>query len=120
MTHDSFYVSDSVFEAFTAETGIEVELLQIGDAGTMVSEAILTKDAPLADVLFGIDNTFLQRGLDADLFDAYASSNLSGVFPELVLDDQNRVTPIDFGDVCINYWIDALPEGAEPPSRWRT
>ena len=115
MTHDSFYVSDSVFEAFTAETGATVELLQVGDAGTMVSEAILTKDAPLADVLFGIDNTFLQRGLDAELFDAYASSNLSGVFPELVLDDQNRVTPIDFGDVCINYWIDALPEGAEPP-----
>ncbi|MEM9519017.1 MAG: thiamine ABC transporter substrate-binding protein [Actinomycetota bacterium] len=116
MTHDSFVVSDSVFEAFTAETGATVELLQVGDAGTMVSEAILTKDSPLADVMFGIDNTFLQRGLDADLFDAYESTNLGGVFDDLKLDDENRVTPIDFGDVCVNYWIDALPDGAEAPT----
>ena len=68
MTHDSFVVSDAVLQAFTAETGISVELLQSGDAGAMVSEAILTKDTPLADVMFGIDNTFLQRGLDAELF----------------------------------------------------
>ena len=116
MTHDSFFVSDVVFETFTAETGITVELLQVGDAGQMVSEAILTKDSPLADVMFGIDNTFLQRGLDAELFESYESANLAGVFDELKLDDQYRVTPIDFGDVCVNYWTDALPEGAEPPT----
>ena len=109
MTHDSFVVSDAVLQAFTVETGISVELLQSGDAGAMVSEAILTKDAPLADVMFGIDNTFLQRGLDAELFEVYESGNLDGVFPELRIDDQHRVTPIDFGDVCVNYWIDALP-----------
>ena len=116
ITHDSFAVTPGLFDAFTEETGITVELLQSGDAGTMVSEAILTKDSPLADVLFGIDNTFLQRGLDAELFESYESENLGGVFPELRLDDQNRVTPIDFGDVCVNYWIDALPEGAEAPT----
>ena len=31
MTHDSFVVSEGVLEAFTAETGISVELLQSGD-----------------------------------------------------------------------------------------
>lgn len=114
MTHDSFAISDSVWEAFTAETGVTVELLQVGDAGAMVSEAILTKDAPIADVLFGIDNTFLQRGLDAALFQPYESPNLDRVFDELKLDDDNRVTPISFGDVCVNYWIDALPGAAVP------
>ena len=116
MAHDSFWISDSVWEAFTAETGVEVELLQVGDAGAMVSEAILTKGAPLADVMFGIDNTFLQRGLDAELFVAYESANLDGVFDHLKLDDQNRVTPISFGDVCVNYWIDALPAGVAAPT----
>ena len=105
-----------MLETFTAETGISVELLQSGDAGAMVSEAILTKDTPLADVMFGIDNTFLQRGLDAELFEVYESGNLDGVFPELRIDDQHRVTPIDFGDVCVNYWIDALPDGADAPT----
>ncbi|HAB57286.1 MAG TPA: thiamine ABC transporter substrate-binding protein, partial [Acidimicrobiaceae bacterium] len=116
MTHDSFAVSDAVLEAFTDETGISVELLQSGDVGVMVSEAILTRDMPLADVMFGIDNTFLQRGLDAELFEVYESRNLDGVFPDLRIDNQHRVTPIDFGDVCVNYWIDALPEGAEAPT----
>ena len=114
MTHDSFAISDSVWEAFTAETGVTVELLQVGDAGTMVSEAILTKDAPIADVVFGVDNTFLQRGLDADIFAPYESRNLDVVFDHLKLDDNNRVTPISFGDVCINYWIDALPGTVAP------
>lgn len=115
MVHDSFYVSDSVWETFTAETGITVEVLAVGDAGAMVSQAILTKDRPLADVMFGIDTTFLQRGLDAELFLPYRSSELDQVAQELRLDVRDRVTPIDFGDVCVNYWIDALPVGAPAP-----
>jgi len=109
VTHDSFAIPDETLAAFTAETGVFVELLSSGDAGQMVSEAILTAGNPLADVLFGIDNTFLQRGLDADLFEPYESVNLGEVIDELLLDTEHRVTPIDFGDVCVNYWIDALP-----------
>ncbi len=103
VTHDSFDLSEEVLAAFTAETGIEVELLPSGDAGSMVNQAILTKGNPQGDVLFGVDNTFLSRALDEDLFLAYESPALDGVDPSLVLDDQHRVTPIDTGDVCLNY-----------------
>lgn len=113
VTYDSFVVSEGILESFTADTCIEVEQVAAGDAGQLVSAAILTKDNPTADVMFGIDNTFLQRGLDADLFSAYASPLLSTVDPALQLDSQNRVTPIDYSDVCVNYWIDQLP-GDEP------
>ena len=68
VTHDSFDVSEAVLSPFTDETGITVELLPSGDAGSMLNQAILTKDAPQGDVLFGIDNTFLSRALDEDLF----------------------------------------------------
>ena len=34
---------------------------------------------------------------------------------EFRLDTQHRVTPVDYGDVCVNYWLDALP-GAAPTS----
>ena len=108
VTHDSFALSEGTLEAFTAQTGIKVELLQAGDTGQMVSQAILTASNPLGDVMFGVDNTFLARALDADLFEAYESPNLSEVPNEFILDPENRVTPIDFGDVCVNYWIDAL------------
>ncbi len=91
-------------------------MLQGGDAGTVVNQAILTKDNPIADVLFGVDNTFLSRTLDADIFLAYASPALDTVGPELILDEEHRVTPIDFGDVCINYDRVALDAaGIAPP-----
>ena len=103
LTHDSFAVSDGVLEAFTEDTGIEVELLQGGDAGTVVNQAILTNGNPQADVLFGIDSTFLTRALDADLFVPHEAAGLDRVDDELLLDEDHRVTPIDYGDVCLNY-----------------
>ncbi len=105
VTHDSFALSEGTLAAFTEETGIAVELLSSGDAGQMVSEAVLTAGNPVGDVLFGIDNTFLQRGLDAEIFVPYESPNLANVPDAFELDDQHRVTPIDYGDVCANYWI---------------
>ena len=109
VTYDSFVVSEGILESFTANTCIEVEQVAAGDAGQLVSSAILTKDNPTADVMFGIDNTFLQRGLDAELFVPYASPLLATVDASLQLDPENRVTPIDYGDVCVNYWIERTP-----------
>jgi thiamine transport system substrate-binding protein len=103
VTHDSFAVSQDVLDAFTARTGIEVEVLQGGDAGTVVNQAILTKDNPIGDVLFGIDNTFLTRALQAGIFERYQSPALDAVPASLRLDPTARVTPVDYGDVCINY-----------------
>ncbi len=108
LTHDSFSVSDGLFDNFTLETGVDVNVIQGGDAGELVARAVLTAGEPEADVLFGIDNTFLQRGLDADLFVPHKSPLLSDVPTELQLDPEYRVTPIDVGDVCVNYWIDAV------------
>lgn len=117
LTHDSFNVSESVFEEFTADTGITVEVLPSGDAGAMVNQAILTKGDPQGDVLFGIDNTFLSRALDEDLFVAHESPALSDVPADLQLDDEHRVTPIDTGDVCLNYDKAGLAEaGLQPPT----
>ncbi|MEQ8718182.1 MAG: thiamine ABC transporter substrate-binding protein [Acidimicrobiales bacterium] len=115
LTHDSFLVSDSVFEAFELETGIEVEVLTGGDTGSVAAQLILTADDPVADVVFGIDNTFLARVLGEDLFTPYESPRLDVVDESLVLDPDHRVTPIDYGDVCINYWIEGL-EGPPPRS----
>lgn len=113
LTHDSFNLSPETLEAFTAQTGVTVEQLAVGDAGQLVAEAVLTAGSPLGDVLFGIDNTFLQRGLDAGIFEPYRSPGLDDVPERFRLDPEHRVTPIDYGDVCLNYWIDAL-EGPPP------
>ena len=118
LSHDSFAggVSEGTFTAFTEETGITVEAIGAGDAGGAVNQAILTADNPIADVLFGIDNTFLSRALEEDIFVPYESEFLDVIDPRLLVDDQNRVTPIDYGDVCLNYDIAWFEENElEPP-----
>ncbi len=116
LTHDSFLVSEGILDTFRLETGVDVEVLQAGDAGAMVNQAILTKDNPLADVLFGVDNTFLGRATDAGIFDPYRS-DAAPLRSDLLSGLPSDVTPIDFGDVCLNYRIEALELlGLEPPT----
>ena len=103
MTHDSFAISESVLATFQRETGATVRVLTAGDAGSMVNQAILTRESPLADVLYGVDNTFLSRALDANIFEPYRSRLEDNVPPQLDPDDRERVAPIDYGDVCVNY-----------------
>ena len=115
LTHDSFNASEEVLDAFTAQTGIEVEVVKSGDAGAMVNQAILTKGNPLGDVMFGVDNTFLSRALDADLFVPYESPGLGDVPDEYELDPRHRATPIDRGEVCVNYDRERYDESGNPP-----
>lgn len=110
VTHDSFAVTDGLFDQFTDETGIKVDLLSGGDAGSALNQAILTKDNPEGDVFFGVDNTFLSRALEEDLFVPYESEGLDRVDESLILDEEHRVTPMDTGDVCINYDKAALAD----------
>ena len=103
MTHDSFAVSEEVVKAFEDANNANVTFLQSGDAGEVLNKAILTKDAPLADVLYGVDNTFLSRALEADIFESYASPELANIPDAFKLDVSNSALPVDYGDVCINY-----------------
>lgn len=103
MTHDSFSVSEEVVKSFETANHARVVFLQSGDAGAVLNKAILTKEAPLADVLFGVDNTFLSRALEGDIFETYESPALSEIPDGFKLDSSNRALPVDYGDVCINY-----------------
>lgn len=103
MTHDSFAVSKEVVSAFEDANKVKLIFLPSGDAGTMLNKAILSKEAPLADVLFGVDNTFLSRALDAGIYETYESPALQSIPAEFKLDPLNRALPVDFADVCINY-----------------
>ena len=86
----------------------------------MVNQAILTKDDPVADVLFGVDDTLPDPGVRReDLFAPHESPVLADVPDGCELDPEHRVTPIDFGDVCLNYDKEALGDLA-PPSTTRT
>ena len=117
MSHDSFAVSEEVIAEFESTHNAQVELLPSGDAGAALNQAILSKNNPLADVFFGVDNTFLSRALDAGIFEPYRSPALADIPDALELDSEQRLLPVDYGDVCLNYdvaWF--AKEGLAPPT----
>ncbi|WP_053658410.1 thiamine ABC transporter substrate-binding protein [Streptomyces sp. MMG1121] len=104
VSHDSWAVSKSVLQDFEKQSGYHVKVLKDGDAGQAVNKAILTKDNPQGDVFFGVDNTLLSRALDNGLFQPYQAKGLDQVGAAYQLDQgEHRVTPVDYGDICVNY-----------------
>jgi thiamine transport system substrate-binding protein len=101
VAHDSFAISDESIAEFENQSGYKLEILRAGDTGSVTNRLILTKDSPIGDVVFGIDNTF--RGL------AEENNLIEGSLQEVTL-----------SDVCFNYdrlWFDA--NNQTPPSSWR-
>ncbi|MER6998025.1 thiamine ABC transporter substrate-binding protein [Streptomyces sp. NPDC000410] len=104
VSHDSFNYTPAVLKEFTRQTGYTVKVLKSGDAVEALNKEILTKGSPQGDVFFGVDNTTLSRALDNDLFTPYEAKGLDRVPAAVQLDkDKHRVTPIDTGDICVNY-----------------
>ncbi|QWB22797.1 thiamine ABC transporter substrate-binding protein [Streptomyces koelreuteriae] len=104
VSHDSWAASKGVIAAFEKQSGYKVNVLKDGDAGQAVNKAILTKDNPQGDVFFGVDNTLLSRALDNGLFQPYEAKGSEQIKAEYRADrDQHRVTPVDTGDICVNY-----------------
>ncbi|GLP71707.1 thiamine ABC transporter substrate-binding protein [Streptomyces sp. TUS-ST3] len=120
VSHDSWAVSKNVLADFEKKSGYKVKVLEDGDAGQAVNKAILTKDNPQGDVFFGVDNTLLSRALDNGLFQSYEAKGADRIKAEYRADqDKHRVTPIDTGDICVNYdkaWFTA--HKLQPPTSY--
>jgi thiamine transport system substrate-binding protein len=101
VAHDSFAISDESIAEFQEASGFELEIIRAGDAGSLTNRLVLTKDSPIADVVFGIDNTF--RGI----------ADENGII-------EGDLVPVDFADVCFNYdrvWFEKTK--ITPPASWR-
>lgn len=111
MTHDSFAVSADLISSFEEANQVRINFVKAGDTGAALNRLILTSQSAQAeaDVFYGLDNTFLSRALKADLFEPYQAPALKDIPQEFQLDPSQRVLPVDFGDVCLNYdkaWFD--------------
>ena len=101
VAHDSFAISDESIAEFQEASGFELEIIRAGDAGSLTNRLVLTKDSPIADVVFGIDNTF--RGI----------ADENGII-------EGELVAVDYADVCFNYdrlWFEK--RGITPPASWR-
>lgn len=103
LTHSSFAATKELIEAFEKANDATIQFSAGGDAGETLNKAILSKGTPLADVLYGVDNTFMGRALDADIFEPYDSPELAQIPADLQLDMSHRLLPVDFGFISLNY-----------------
>ncbi|MBO9522564.1 MAG: thiamine ABC transporter substrate-binding protein [Nocardioidaceae bacterium] len=116
-THDSWAMDKKVMADFTAKTGITVKIQAQGDAGQLTNKLVLTKDEPIADAVFGIDNTFASRAIDEGVLSTYEPTLPATAKQfELQGEDAGSLTPVDYGDVCVNIddtWF--TKKGITPP-----
>jgi len=101
-----------VIPKFEKKYGVKVEVVSVGDAGQVLSRAILEKNKPNADIVLGIDNNLLSKALDTDILEQYHSPNLERIPDELVFDKSYHVTPFDYGFFAVVYDSNSI---TDPP-----
>ncbi len=118
LAHDSFQLPDPLLKQFEQESGYTLKIRPLGDAGKLTNQLVLTKDEPLGDVAFGVDNTFGSRAVSAGVFAPYEGEVPAGADAyDLAGDDEHVLTPVDNGSVCVNVdttWFEE--RGEEPPA----
>ncbi|GAB10606.1 putative ABC transporter substrate binding protein [Gordonia araii NBRC 100433] len=118
LTHDSFELPSSVIDEFHKTTGMTLRIARSGDAGKLASQISLTPGSPKGDVVYGIDNTFASRPVDAGALEPYVSPEAAKGSDEFALPDApDLLTAINRGDVCLNVdsaWYDRRDQ--QPPA----
>jgi thiamine transport system substrate-binding protein len=103
LSYDAFGISNEMLDEFTNQTGIEVSLSRAGDAGGVLATALQTQNAPIHDLILGIDNSYLGAALEAGLFQPIELQTGSLAARAAAPYVGNLVVPFDYGSVCINY-----------------
>lgn len=119
LTYNSFSVSEDIVAAFEKENQVKIQFIESGDGTTMLNQAILSKEAPIADVIIGLNSIMLSRALDNDILIPYESPELANISDQYRMDKENRALPFNFGNVCINYdtaWYEE--KGLTVPASW--
>lgn len=103
VTHDSFDLDRKLVAQFERESGARVRFVKGGDAGELLSRLILTRRAPVADVVYGLDNAMLPRAQQFGLLEPYKAPAQARVPAALRLDEAGLLNTVDTGVVALNY-----------------
>lgn len=107
MVHSSFALPKPLLAQFEAQNGIKLAIIKGGDAGEMLNKLILTRTKPVADAVFGIDNTLVGKALAAGV--------LEPILPQTTTAPDANLGPalaaVDYGFVTLNYDKAAVAKG---------
>ena len=103
VAHASFVIPSELKQSFKQQSGFDLEVIQVDEAGTMAAQLILSADNPVADVVAGLDNTFASRVVQAGVLEPYVAPAGGPEQAKYAADLAGWLTAIDMSDVCINY-----------------
>ena len=104
IVHSSFDLPKPLLAKFESEAGVKLKIVKGGDSGEMLNKLILTKKAPIADVVYGIDNAQAIKAKAADVLDAYDGSALSKEAQgDSKAEFAGMAVAVDYGFVTLNY-----------------
>ena len=102
MVHSSFSLPKPLLAQFESQSGVKLSIIKGGDAGEMLNKLILTRANPVADVVFGIDNTLMSKALATqvvaanDTVKALATASGDSALGQAFV-------AVDYGFVTLNY-----------------
>lgn len=103
VTYDVYGLTDAMLEEFERQTGYEVSLLKLDDAGSVLDHLLQHKGLQVADIAIGIDNTYLQTALDNNVLWEH-NAVLTNISDSALLPyDGAYAAPFDQGYICLNY-----------------
>lgn len=116
-TYDAFPegLEEVITQHFAQEYSVSVTVERFQDTGGLFNEVMLTRGEGAADLVIGLDNTYIGRALEEDLFQPTEPAEIGAVQEDLILDETNRLVPFDYGNIVLNYDSQALPD---PPTTW--
>ncbi|MDO5058826.1 MAG: thiamine ABC transporter substrate-binding protein, partial [Neisseria sp.] len=82
--HKSFSLPKDAFAAFEKSNNAKVSVIKVGSGNEMVNKLILSRAKPIADAVYGLDNTTILKAKQAGI--------LAG-----------EMKPVDYGYITLNY-----------------
>lgn len=93
---------------FEQAQDVTLDIVSFSDTGVMLNQLIAERDEPKADVVLGLDNITFEEAQAQAVLQAYQPKRAEKIPKRLRFDDNNTMTPFDYGYVGFVYDSEAI------------
>ena len=115
LSYDILAFDEALIDEFENRSGYTVEFILADDAGGILNTMMLMKDQPQADLVIGLDNTYIQTAIDFCLIEPI-TIDVEHIQPELMTTYSEYGVPFDYGHVCLNADTSVFDANLESPT----
>lgn len=98
ITYNSFNLPKKLIQQFEKNNNTTIKIIKAGDNNTLINRLILTKDHPIADVVYGINNNNIYKIIDNNLI-----QNNQPILNNDIFINLKNISVINYGFIALNY-----------------